>query len=329
MVKPVFVRGRDVWSGDYSVRATVRLVSAFFDAGVIVGHTRADRGVAVRIEGGDWDYAAGIKDDLDPLGRIHVTIDDLRPWDRGITPLYATHTHTGPQSFELRVEVSGDLVRVFLDGAEVVAHRSATGQPVEGHVGFFLDGGMIAFDRPVVRVHRVLGDSHTCPCGHGDEPIDLARPCALDPSDWPGRRVIGLPRDPCGSVLLLFTKQHSSRGYDPEVAADAITDWKAEPDAAVFLPRLRVALPPPPEGLAATLPWGGMLPAERVHRHAGLPGLAALVSDEELEPAWVALDERNIVRAFGPGSRATPAASELLRRLHALPAETFTTTGDG
>ena len=61
LTRKIAVRTKAWYSGSYTVRTRVRFVSAFVDALLVVGRTSKDRGVQIRLGGGDWEYATGAK----------------------------------------------------------------------------------------------------------------------------------------------------------------------------------------------------------------------------------------------------------------------------
>jgi hypothetical protein len=236
--------------------------------------------------------------------------------------------------------VSGPFVRVQVDGKDVVSHRTTTGLPVEGRVGFYLGSGLVVFANPEARRHRTLGPWATCPCGHGDEPVDFARACALPYDTLAGRRLAGAPRDPLGSIWLVYT---DGSWADPVAAADALGIWRKVIGAGEVAPRLRVAHPPGAEAELAA-PWGGALAAAAVRAHHGVPTIAKaraewlaeeakrrarkkktteemareeLAKDALARPAWLSVDPHGVIRGRGvwmePWWRGT--FHELLRRL--------------
>ncbi|MHC5052038.1 MAG: hypothetical protein ACYTGK_15675, partial [Planctomycetota bacterium] len=323
-IRKVFVRGTEWFEGTYTFRVRVKLISAHLGAGIVIGHTRGDRGLVVNLGGGDWAYAVGRKDKTAGFRGIHVSLNDLRGYDGGVSRMRRHVSFRSPkQSFLLTVRVSDAFVRVRIDDRDVLSHRSATDLAVRGRIGFLLGSGLVAFQQPEVRRHRVVGPWNSCPCEHGDEPIDLSRTIRIPWETWQGRRVLGVPHDPLGSVLLCYPDGDLWKGVD--AAKDAAAIWRALLGEKAAPLRLHVLHPTAKEG--APLPWGGLLVADRLHAHAGLPSVRKawdswiateqakrmkrrkkkteeevqkkLLAEVRTRPPWLMVDPRGVVRYLG------------------------------
>jgi hypothetical protein len=323
-IRKVFVRGTEWFEGTYTFRVRVKLVSAHLGAGIVFGHTRGDRGLVVHVGGGDWAYAVGRKEKTAGFTGIHVSLDDLRGYDDGVSRM-GTHVpfRSPKQSFLLTVRVSDAFVRVSVDDRDVLSHRAATDLAVRGRIGFLLLSGVVAFDRPEVRRHRVVGPWNSCPCEHGDEPLDISRPIRIPWETWQGRRVLGVPRDPLGIVLLCYPDGDLWKEADAATNAAAI--WSGVLGDEAARRRLHVLHPAAKE--RAPLPWGGLLGADHLHAHAGLPAVREawnawieteqgkranlarkrpreelvqeLLAEVRARPPWLIVDPRGVVRFRG------------------------------
>jgi len=323
-IRKVFLRGTEWFEGTYTLRVRVKLISAHLGAGVVIGHTRGDRGLVVNLGGGDWAYAVGRKAETTGFRGIHVSLNDLRGYDDGVSRMRTHVPFRSPkQSFLLTVRVSDAFVRVSIDDRDVLSHRSATDLAVRGRIGFLLGSGLVAFQQPEVRRHRVVGPWNSCPCEHGDEPIDISRAVKIPWETWQGRRVLAVPPDPLGSVLLCYPDGELWKGAD--AAKDAAAIWRRVLGNEAGRLRLHVLHPAAKEG--AQLPWGGLLGADHLHAHAGLRPvreawnawveaeqakrvkrkkkrtkeevLQKLASEVQARPPWLMVDPRGVVRYQG------------------------------
>ncbi len=322
--RKIAVRTRGWHTGTYTVRTRVRFVSAFAYALLVVGRTGRDRGVQLRLSGGDWAYATGAKDGSLQLSGVAWHLDDLRPWHDHVGRTSGEARFASPREvFDVEVVVSGPFVRVAIDGVPRGSFRRATGAPVEGAVVFGLRLGIVRFEEPAVQRHRVLGPDRASPEERFDEPLRLDRPLAFAWATAPGRRVEGVPADPRGTLLLWFP---DSTGDDPwsrdslvpkvdSVRASVLGPWASYPRAVALLPAAALAGPPS---------WGpDALDVDAVAGHAGHAGLAELVEAIEsgsaaaedwshaygTRPVWIALDASNVIRSCGPSGAPSDAAS--------------------
>jgi len=171
-VRKFFFRGTEWLEGTYDIRVRVQLVSAHLNASLMIGHTRHDRALVVNFGGGDWAYAVGRKKETAGFSGIGVSLSDRRTYDSGVSRMRTHVTFKSRKtSFLATIRVSGSFVRVFIDDQAVLSHRTATGVPIAGHVGFYLGSGLIAFENPVVRRHRAMGPGATSTSGSGDAPL--------------------------------------------------------------------------------------------------------------------------------------------------------------
>jgi hypothetical protein len=297
--------------------------------------------LVVNLSGGDFSYAVGRSEQDRGFRGIGVRLDDLRAYDGGVGAVRRHVPFATPRtSFVLSIRVSGSFVQVRIDGQHVLSHRTTTGVPVAGRVGFYLGSGLIAFESPAVRRHRAAGPSATCPCEHGDEPVDLTRPVTIPWGTWAGRRVVGPPRDPLGTVLLLYAGKYAGAWLDEDASALAVDSWRGYLKEESFRSRLRVAHP---AGEAPEEPWGGELSPERLFTHAGLPSLDAaraqwfeaeierraarrngpspedarkdLEAEAPSQPTWLAIDPRGVILIGHLNNGNCGFAIELIRRL--------------
>jgi len=325
-VRKFFFRGTEWFEGTYTLRTRVRLPSAHLNASLMIGHTRHDRALVVNFGGGDWAYAVGKKKETAGFSGIRVSLSDRRSYDSGVSRM-GTHVtfKSRKTSFLVTIRVSGSFVRVFIDDRAVLSHRTATGLPVAGRIGFYLGSGLIAFESPVVRRHRAMGPGSVSTSGPGDAPLAFDRACTVPYATWQGRRVTGLPRDEHGTLLLCYGKVHGDPWKHADEVEDALRIWTNILDEAAVKLRVRVLVPKQAEETLDV--WKGVVPAESVSLHAGLPAIDAAVdewlraeakrrsrrrngpdeetaltslrSDARTRPVWVALDQRGIVRATG------------------------------
>jgi len=153
-IRQTYVRAREWFAGTYTLRVRVRFVSAHLTGGIVIGETRHDRGLYVSLGGGDWAYAVGRKKEGARFRGLHVGLDDLRAYDRGVGRMRRQVSFESPKtSVVVTVRVSGPFVRVRIDGRDVLSHRTTTGLPIEGRIGFHLGSGLAAFERPEVARH--------------------------------------------------------------------------------------------------------------------------------------------------------------------------------
>jgi hypothetical protein len=325
-VRKFFFRSKEWLAGTYTVRTRVRLVSAHLNAALMIGHTRHDRALVLNFSGGDWAYAVGRKKETAGFAGVHVSLSDRRSYDGGVSRM-SKHVAFASRktSFLVTVRVSGSFVRVFIDDRAVLSHRTATGIPIAGRVGFYLGSGLIAFENPVVRRHRVIGPAALSTSGAGDAPLAFDRACDVPYETWQGRRVRGIPRDDHGTLLLCYGKAHGDPWKSPEELESAVRIWSRVLDEASAKLRVRAIVPKQAEATIAA--WKDVLPAGSVLVHAGLPSVEAALEewtqatakrrserpggpDEETaratlkdelrtRPVWVAIDQRGIVRATG------------------------------
>ncbi|MHC4954835.1 MAG: hypothetical protein ACYTGZ_13195 [Planctomycetota bacterium] len=325
-VRKFFFRGNQWLDGTYTVRTRVSLVSAHLNAALMIGHTRHDRALVVTFSGGDWAYAVGKKKETAGFAGIGVSLSDRRTYDGGVSRM-ATHVdfRSRKTSFLVTIRVSGSFVRVFIDDRAVLSHRTATGVPIEGRVGYYLGSGLVAFENPVVRRHRAMGPEKASAAGPGDASLSFDKPCRVPYDTWQGRRVTGLPRDPHGTLLLCYGKPHGDPWKHADEVQDALTIWSNVLDEASVKLRVRALVPKEAKDTLGV--WNDLLPADSVALHAGLPAVDAAVKkwiveeakrragrrngpdkktaeeqirkDLRMRPVWVAIDQRGIVRATG------------------------------
>lgn len=341
-VRRVFVRGERSYAGTYTFRTRVRFMSAYAEARLVVGHTHRDRGVEIRLSGGDYNYAVGESSKGYPLSGVSVGIGDLRPFDWEQSPLYSGASFDSPKdTFDVTVHVAGPYVRVLVNDHEIVTHRVTTGQPIEGHIGYGLYRGIVRFEEPEVRVHRAHGPMRACACGTFDEPLTLDKAAQFPWSTAVGRRVEGIERNAYGSMLVWFTEKTPYAARISMIVKGEVDTYR-QPFVRDDLPvSVHVLIPKPPDGevpsAAARFPTPKELdlPAGTVHTHSGQADLLAqlakyaeemaaseaarnggLPMDEAIEranayvfgtPVWIMLDDQNVIRACAP--EASPAYS--------------------
>ena len=77
-----------------------------------------------------------------------------------------------------------------------------TGAPIEGSVGFGLSRGIIRYEEPEACRHRVLGPEAVTPNGTLDAPLDPSRRGDFPWATIVGRRLVGVPANAGGTLLL-------------------------------------------------------------------------------------------------------------------------------
>lgn len=303
--------------GTYSVRTRVRFVSAFTDAAIVVGRTGTDRGVEIRMTGGDYDYAVGNRDGAFELGGVHVALGDGREWDARIGDSDASIPFVPPREvFDVEIRVAGAFVRVLVNGRPVLSLRRATGAPVEGHVLFALERGIVRFEEPVLRRQRTLGAERTAADEAWDERLRLDHPSSFPWETVAGRIVEGLPRDEHGTLLLWYPEDTESSRYERMTLAATLDQLRAHlTGGGRGRPALRIAVPE--AALRADAAWllndtaGIDLSAGDVVAHRGHAGLAASLLKMQEEtgahappylvcPLWIAIDADGVVRSAAP-----------------------------
>jgi hypothetical protein len=310
-IRRVFVRGREFHQGTYTLRTRIRFVSACVSTFVVLGQTRYDRGLQITFAANDWAFYHGRTSEAAPLAGVRVGISDLRPFDAATAHLAAAARIDRPKDqFEVVIHVSGALVRVFVEGRLVMSHRRTTGNPVEGRIGFGLGRGIAVYEDPEVRRHDTLAAGRICPCGRFDEVIGLEEIVAFPLSTCLGRRTIGIPVGPHGTVLLWYgdRKALGSAARDILIAdvdrVRRIFDMEDLPiDICVAYPPLEQEGPKLPTAKDLDLPEA------RVLRHRGSRGLTSAEG-----PSWFMLDDFGVIRGCGPGFVREPAFS-LVHRL--------------
>ncbi len=328
-VRRVFVRANRWHQGTYTFRTQVRFLSAHVSARLVIGWTRRDRGIEITLGGGDLAYATGRRDEATELRGIRIGVNDLRPFDRSTSPLRTPFRFRSPrETFTVSAHVDGAYVRVKVNGRVAVVHRRSTGDPIQGYVGFGLRSGLVRFEDPETRVHRVLGPDHACGCETHDQPIRLDEPLTFPWSTCVGRRVEGLPRHARGTFVIWYPEATVDKERNPEYVEDAIKGLREPFERAKLPVRFLLALPPPREDgvdFARGINYG--LPAGAVKEHTGSPGLVeflerAIEADAQRMhrgnqgtglkeareiartrllggPTWFMLDEFGVVRACG------------------------------
>jgi hypothetical protein len=274
-VRRQFVLVDEPFAGSYTVRFTVKMVSAFVEGGVVVGHTRDDRGVQVMFQAGDLAYAIGKSEERRPVGGVSLWAHDERRsylGPRGRHVIFPTPR----ESFELAVHVHGPFLRVDVNGEEAIGFRSIRPGPIEGRIGFLLESGFLALGNPEVRRHRPLGGDLRCPCGLGDLPIRFDEPCAVPLDAAYGRRVTRTPAGPYGTFLLLYTRGGKEGWANARVAKQLADGWVEQLGRETGIRSLCIAYP---AGKPPTAPWGGLLPKERLLPHQGLPGIRSAIEE--------------------------------------------------
>jgi hypothetical protein len=314
-------------------------------ARLVLGCTRNDRGVEIRIGGGDFAYATGRKEEALELASVHVALSDLRTFDESAGTLARTVAFPTPrEAFTVTVHVAGPYVRVEVEDEVVLVHRRSTGDPIEGRVGFGLGSGLVRFEDPATRHHRVLGSDHACPCGAHDEPIRLDQPLEIPWETCVGRRVEGVPLHPSGTLVLWYTAATPVLDR-PTPTIQGHVARLLEPFVQARLPvAVHLLLPPAAgeedDGFDRSARFG--LDEGHVRVHAGAPSLVRLLearieeraqreqegprkvpldlartkARRELlgQPAWLMLDDHGVVRTtstVGNLGQATALAHHL------------------
>jgi len=161
-----FARGRAWLSrGRYVVRARLHPETARFRGALILGYSRRDRNVRVRLEGGARRRPEGgdAKGERRPgLASVTCGIDGRFRRDRhlpGARPRRIRRFASPRSSFELEAFVDGDRVHVRVDGEPLASYRTPDSSPIEGYVGFASSRGACRVQSPVVvRLHGIPRD---------------------------------------------------------------------------------------------------------------------------------------------------------------------------
>lgn len=315
-VRRMFVRGREVYSGTYSFKTRLRFMSAFAAAELVVGHSTKDRGVVVRLTGGDWSFAAGKSDESTPLTVIGVSLSDGRRFS-AITEFLATDVQfeQPKQIFDVEVRVCGPYVRVFVNGTEHLSHRVRGDAPVEGHIGFGLQSGIVRFEQPLVRRHRVTGPERRSPEESFDAPLDLKRPTLFSWASAAGRRFDGLPPSKHATVVLWYPETSTTDDYSEGPAVRAVQALRQfsdqTPCTIIAAVPFSVTKDAAAELVANATTMGFDSPG--VLTHEGSPPLVDALrgfTKQEGEglrwaqilppPIWIAVDRDGIIRGAGP-----------------------------
>jgi hypothetical protein len=314
----VAVHTKDSFVGTYTVRMRVKFETSYVEARAIVGWTRRDRGVEVAFSAGDRDYGEKKSESDQARPGLSLAMSDLRAIDRHLSTMSREASYGDPggerDSFELTFHVAGPYVRVQIDGTDVLSMRRATGEPVEGQLGFAMDRGRARFSDVRVERHRALGAEAACRCDHFDAPLDFEVPARFSWTSLVGRRVQGLA-PATGARLLLWST--GLAGADPtgaesihtaiETCREPFTAYGYTLDVHVAARGDGAAGSPPSIPAAFPRPGGLKIPDGNLHMHHGFPALEAeaQVMPQNYEigwPAWGGLfiDPAGVVRVRGP-----------------------------
>ena len=114
---------------------------------------------------------------------LHVTFGDARDADWAVaTPSVPFIPSSADGGFDVTLRVVGAAVQVELDGVPYHSYGTATGLPLEGHVGFYVAQGAVRFLRP--RFARLPGARSLA--------ITADDGTLTPPAAWNGRRAIAL-----------------------------------------------------------------------------------------------------------------------------------------
>ncbi len=318
-VRRIFLRGYETYDGTYTFRTKVRFLSAYADVRLVIGHTHRQRGLEIGISGGDWDYSVGENAEATRLESVRVVLNDLRPFgtETSISEREAWFRQPS-ENFEIMVRVSGPFVRVAVAGQSVLSYRRVTGAPIEGRIGFGLMQGVASFDEPTVRRHRVLGPDAQCPCEAHDEPVDLTRRGAFTWMNVIGRRTLGIPRSPVGTLLLWYDDSAGGARVEEDVVANAFATYLGIFEREDLVVPTRIAMPAAdaerwPDGYPFPDPTNHGIAADHVHHHSGHRNLAPVleysrtgasgghvIRPAPTDPTWMMLDAGGVVRSAGP-----------------------------
>ena len=321
----IFVETPAFHQGAYSIRTRVRYLSAFAAGELVIGKTHRDRGLRIRFRGGDWGYAVGNRDKGTPLRQIRLSVSDLRPWGGRTGALSETVNFPSPRDvFELEARVVGSHVTVLVNGEVRVSYRRPTSAPIEGTVGFGLSRGIVRFEEPEVRRHRILGPDALTPEGALDAPLDPSRRGFFPWATIVGRRLVGVPVHKGGTLVFWYpdgTSPNQMSNMAVGAAVESFLRWfgPARDDLAV-----RVFVP------ASVKPGSDILKDPQAahadidslvnHRgHADLAGAIRAVAEEQDGsvvyrgyqniPVWIMVDDRGVIRSAAPADPVGPAVN--------------------
>jgi len=319
----IFVETPAFHQGAYSIRTRVRFLSAFAAGELVIGKTHRDRGVRIQFRGGDWGYAVGNRNQGTPLQQIHLSVSDLRPWGGRTAALAETVVFPSPRDvFDIEARVAGPHVTVLVNGKVRVSHRRPTGAPIEGSVGFGLSRGIVRFEEPEVRRHRVLGPDAVTPEGALDAPLDPARRGEFPWSTIVGRRLVGIPTNKGGSLVFWYpdeTGPDRMSNLAIGAAVETLLRWLggARDDVAVHV---LVPQSVKPGSDILSNPQGAHDDIDTLTNHHGHIDLAATVKaiTEQDDgsvvyrgyqdiPVWLMVDDRGVIRSAAPADPVGPA----------------------
>ena len=206
-------------AGRWRLRTQLELTTSYLSGGIIIGWTRRDRFIRLRLSAGDFAYANGEDDARSAADMVHWNLDGR--WTRGGGSSGAVSFSGEKTTFEVELVVDGPTVEVYIDNQPAGVFTTLDAHPIQGRVGFFTSQGAMRARLPVVqRLDReAWGGMHAqslAPAWGGG--LNPHRGGAADWRDLNGRPVTGLPLHPSGSLLLWFPDQLIGKGAD---ASDA------------------------------------------------------------------------------------------------------------
>jgi hypothetical protein len=140
--------------GAYRVRTRVRFTTGFNQLEVVVGTTRRDRNVRLRVTAGSYMFAIGEVDDEPEFEEVSYGFSGQRDRDAGLSGAARSGVHRMERSktvLEVELLVDGASVTAYLDGVEVASYHTIDGAPIEGRVGFAIQHGAVRIERPTVQ----------------------------------------------------------------------------------------------------------------------------------------------------------------------------------
>jgi len=202
----------DEWqdAGRWRMKTQIEMTTAFLNGGMVLGWTRRDRFIRLRLSAGDRQFANGEIEGRRDANQVHWSLDGM--WTRGGGSSGAVGFGEDKTTFDIEVLVDGPTVEVHLDGKLAGVFTTLDARPIQGRAGFFTSQGAMRVRTPFMqRLDREAWTPGGAAWGGGLHP---ARGGSAEWRDLNGRPVTGLPLHESGSLVLWFPNQLKGKGAD-------------------------------------------------------------------------------------------------------------------
>lgn len=198
-----FTHGNDWFTGQYTIKSRVKILTSWANGALILGYQRHDRAFYVNFSCGDASNSA--RPDKVGTDSVIISIGDSRDREpmlpNGKNSARISVNKDNP-SFLLEVRVDGPAVHVYANQEYLGTHTAASGIPVEGFVGFGSHNGVLQFETPTVQIHHRAGSPERCGCTSWPDGVDLNERRSCDWFGLVGQRASGFDPGPSGAALL-------------------------------------------------------------------------------------------------------------------------------